>query len=382
MDTFMKLVDLFSESKRVEICKSLIEVFCKEKNAIVNDLVVIHSAFDMAKTLHDSIDSMSFDDERRQISQLVCKFVRKVSFGTDLEQHLNFFVDCRQGFVNLDSVKDTLVMGVLQLVNVCHKIVRGRHSKKTIAFVKACLAYVHITVPSIEDRMLRLNLFLLAGQVSLVHGLMAQADTFFKTAITLIPDMIALNDVPSEDAICNFFNSFSSALVVVPGHPEKGPFYLVIGLLNVVNEYPWTQGSSAKVKVYLNMLALLSSYWAPKLPYHIAKMESNDVLYAKDEEYLSNLQGLIDKLVEQILTELTAIKSCSLALDMLNRLFAEAAINPGSASLAIELCSTAKKGASTSQEQKYLKNTMEHIAKVGAAKGGHYKELATKLAST
>merc|ERR1712216_912602 len=129
-----------------------------------------------------------------------------------------------------------------------------------------------------------------------------------------------------EDAICNFFNSFSSALVVVPGHPEKGPFYLVIGLLNVVNEYPWSEGSPAKVRVYLNMLSLLVAHRAPKLPYHIAKMESNDVLYAKDDEYCQDLQALIDKLVEAILGELVAIKSCTLALDMLNRLFADAII--------------------------------------------------------
>ena len=374
----MQLVDLFSGDKRVDICKSLVAVFVDGPEVVVNDLVIIHAAFDFAKNLHDSIDSMSFDDERRQISRLVCKFVRKVSFGNDLEQHLNFYVDCRQAFVNLDSVKDTLVMGVLQLVMTTYAIVHGKHSKRTIAFVKACLAYVHITVPSIQERMLRLNLFLLAGQLSLVNGLMSQADTLFKTAITLIPDMVALNDVPTEEVMCNFFNSFTSALVIVPGHPEKGPFYLVVGLLNVINEYPWAEGSPAKVRVYMNILLLLCAYWAPKLPYHIHKMESNDVLYAKDAEYCTNLQGLVDKILEQVLSEIQATKQPSLAIDMLNRLLFSAVLNAPSAALAFELYTFAKTATSPA-DQRYLKNTLAYLKRVAAAKGGLYLELAAKL---
>jgi hypothetical protein len=57
---------------------------------------------------------MTFEDEKRQISKLICRFVRKIQFGNDVEQHLNFFVDCRRFFVSLDSVKDTLVLGLIK----------------------------------------------------------------------------------------------------------------------------------------------------------------------------------------------------------------------------------------------------------------------------
>lgn len=39
--------------------------------------------------------------------------------------------------------------------------------------------------------------------------------------------------------LVNFINSFAGLLVVIPGHPEHGPFYLVKGLIQVISAYPW-----------------------------------------------------------------------------------------------------------------------------------------------
>ncbi len=102
------------------------------------DPVLLHTLFDIARSLHDSLDSLSFADDRRQISGLVLGFVRKASqptktaltassqidFGRDLEKQLNTYVECRQvtcglfagaaqvatqAFSNLDNVTQELV---------------------------------------------------------------------------------------------------------------------------------------------------------------------------------------------------------------------------------------------------------------------------------
>jgi hypothetical protein len=41
-------------------------------------------------------------------------------------------------------------------------------------------------------------------------------------------------------------SSIASALIVVPGHPEHGAFYLVKGLVKVVKDYKWEKGSVAR----------------------------------------------------------------------------------------------------------------------------------------
>lgn len=58
-------------------CKQLLSWF-SEQPGCTGDAALIHTMFEIARNLHDSIDSLSFDDERRQISRLLCNFVDKV----------------------------------------------------------------------------------------------------------------------------------------------------------------------------------------------------------------------------------------------------------------------------------------------------------------
>ncbi len=67
----------------------------------------------------------------------------------------------------------------LGLIIECHR---------TAAFAKACLAFSHITIPSLESIIERLELYLLCAQASLLNQFLPQTDTFVKTAISLIPD--------------------------------------------------------------------------------------------------------------------------------------------------------------------------------------------------
>ncbi len=51
---------------------------------------------------------------------------------------------------------------------------------------QACLAYCHITIPSIDGFWRRMPLFLLCGRVALYNQCIAQADTFFTEVIDAI----------------------------------------------------------------------------------------------------------------------------------------------------------------------------------------------------
>jgi len=184
-----------------------------------------------------------------------------IDFGNNLEQQLNVLVDCRAAFPNLDSVKDRLVISVIELAVRAHVMVKGKHNRKTAAFVKACLACCHITIPSIDNIFRRLYLFLQCGEVALMNGCLPQTDTFFKAAIQTIPDVPLTTNydyesqrLSSEHRLIEFIKTFLSALIVVPGHPERGPFYLIKGLKNAVTKYEWSQGGGAKVEVYTHIL--------------------------------------------------------------------------------------------------------------------------------
>lgn len=88
----------------VEICKQLLETVSKHQPPTSNP-IFINTLFDMARTLHDSIDAMSAEGERKNITVLICSFIGKIDFKKDLEQQLNLFVECRAAFPNLDDVQ-------------------------------------------------------------------------------------------------------------------------------------------------------------------------------------------------------------------------------------------------------------------------------------
>ena len=131
-----------------------------------NDAVLINTMFDIGRTLHDSVDLLSSDGDRKHIAGLLCGFIDKIDYGKDLEQQLNVYVECRAIFCNLDQVKDKLVLCVSELAVKAYRYMRGKHSKKTAAFAKACLAFCHITTPSITYVPRKLQLLLHCANVA------------------------------------------------------------------------------------------------------------------------------------------------------------------------------------------------------------------------
>jgi hypothetical protein len=65
---------------------------------------------EVARTCHDSLDVLSSEDEQRTMSNLICDFIGKIDLGRDLERQLELYVDCRQSFPNLDTVKNKLIV--------------------------------------------------------------------------------------------------------------------------------------------------------------------------------------------------------------------------------------------------------------------------------
>ena len=306
---FMQIVDLFRGPKKVILCKTLLEKLGRknassannddddEENNSFSDPLIIHTVFDLARYLHDSIDSLSLKSERESIARLICSFVSRIDFGNRLEQQLNVYVDCRAGFANLDRVNVCLVYRAANLAMKCHRIVKGRHTKKTSAFSKACLAFCHITIPTVRDVWTRFRMFRLCGSIALVHSSVPQAETFFVECVKLISQMPKeiegkygkMHSSRSRVATCCM--ALLSALIVLPGHPVKGPLHLVQEFLTVVADAPcWDNDDDGwRAAVYAESLAMLCAMSQRKLPYRVKGVMSNDELYGRSMLDLSML---------------------------------------------------------------------------------------------
>jgi hypothetical protein len=183
-----------------------------------------------------------------------------------VEKQLTFLSDARRAFGNFDTVKARLVHAVSALTMRTLSLVGGTHTTRTAPFVRACVANLFITIPSIESVFVRLELYLVAANVALQNGAIGQAEDLCKAAVKLFgesipphPTDLDLEVVRSkcrekEEKMLEFILRFASLLVVVPGHPELGPFYLFGGLMKV-------RSSSSSILVFLFIIFVLNRFW-------------------------------------------------------------------------------------------------------------------------
>uniref|UniRef100_A0A3P9QAW0 VPS35 endosomal protein-sorting factor-like n=1 Tax=Poecilia reticulata TaxID=8081 RepID=A0A3P9QAW0_POERE len=313
MERFLPFLDMFQkDSVRVEVCKSIMEVFIKHQLELTRDPVILNAMLHICKTMHDSVNALTLEDEKRSLALLIISFIRMVSFGRDFEQQLSFCVEARATFCNLEPVLVQLIHTVNQLAMETRMVMKGNHSRKTAAFVRACAAYCFITIPSLSSIFSRLHLYLLSGQVALANQCLSQADAFLKAAVSVLPEVPRSISVEgklrsSESFLLDFINNFLATLLVVPDHPEHGVLYLVRGLLNMVQDYTWEDNSDAKVRVYISALPLLAAMSQETYLYSIPKVDSNETLYGGDPKFVSEINKLCETLIGQILDHLKTL---------------------------------------------------------------------------
>lgn len=372
LESFVPFFDMFRGQTQIEASRSLLTAFAKTSGTIT-DPILINTLFGVAKIVHDAINAFSYEEEVRKTSLMLTNFITKMDFGRDFEKHLNFYVECRRAFANIDAVKGSLVKGTINLLVKTWKIVKGEHTKETAAFARACIAYCYITIPSMEDIFSRLHLYLFAGQIALKNHSISQAESLFKAAVAAIDEVPATLEVrfdhrirKTETELIEFLKLFISLLVAVPGHPELGPFYLLRGLLQVVKNYPWDEGSIAKAEVFVSMITLLSVSQRPPFPYSIEGVDGNEVLYAGTVEYEAEINEFINELIPLVKEELLTfkklqktpgmkIKKAKIAIDMINQIITLSKLSPELADLIVEIHAMAAKNKTFSV---YNRNTL------------------------
>lgn len=390
MDKFLPFIDMLQkESVKIEVCKSITNSFALYQKEDTHDPVIFNAMMYLCKMLHDSLNALSLEDERRQVGALICGFLRRINFGRDFEQQLNFFVEARSSFTNLGSVLVYLIHSVNLLAMRTRAVVKGNHTRKTAAFVRACAAYCFITIPSLTNILARLNLYVASGRVAVANGALSQADAFFKAAINALKDVPPYMEIDrrqqcTEPYITAYINNFLSVLLVVPDNPDMEVFYLLRGLLNAVQEYQWTASSDHKIRVYMNTISLLSAACQDKYLYGVEKVDSNDSLYAGGKKFVTEVAAIVHTLLEQILEHLKSLttsdelrrRQALLALGLFTRLISHADISEETniCTLLVNLWILSQKYGVL--EQKLMKRF--HLA-VTSRQGDDYQQLAQKL---
>ena len=173
-----------------------------------------------------------------------------------------------------------------------------------------------------------------------------------------------------EDRVRELILYMLGLLVMVPGHPELGPFYILQGLLTAVPKLPLT--AAAALQIHTLTLALTSAYAQRTLVYRVGAVVGNDELYGQGEGYREELAGVTRTCVTEtlrILHEMGAggaggAAQAKCALDLVNTLLPHYTLTPPLLDFAYKLIELASRaGAGNMGGGVYLRNTVAFVVR-------------------
>lgn len=327
VDTFLYLLENFNQDIKLNICHTILSQII-ESNDKIRDPYLAFSLLKIGKYIHDGVEvydsntnSSNIITKRKEVAEILTNFIKKVDFGIDYENLLNFFTEARGSYSDLDEVIEMLINEVQGISIETHKIVKGKHNKKTLRFCKVCIAYCQITIPSIKNLYSQLKLLLYTSQIALTNNLISECDSLLKNLLSILDKLINEEMVNRKiekfevDFLRNFFNNLISFLIVVPSNPET-PYQLITGIFNIFstknnlnNNSYYTCKIKMKLYTYLNLVKYFSTQLQIKLPYHIVNIDSNDEIFTSDEAFKSEGNVLLENTVSDILADISEYDS-------------------------------------------------------------------------
>lgn len=319
MNNFLGLVSVFQRDSVSMggwgVTRSVVEALLNYHPEIISDPNLVHHILTLAGALHDTINAMTTGDERRQLSMLLTSFIRRVDYGRDFEAQLEFYVNCRASFSNLDAVMSVLVQCVCQLAMNTRAVVKGKHSSKTASFVRGCAAYCFITIPSVSSAHVRQRLYLLSASTALLNNCMGQADASLKAAIREVPEILSPsfnhpdseNNDSSPESVRLCMINLASTLLATPDPPDTNtPLYLLRGLFNAIRGQGKGKITDSQVMMEISLLSVISAAGQESLPYSVNGIDGNDIIYGGDPQVLQEAEKMCSAILEDILTYITS----------------------------------------------------------------------------
>ncbi|XP_057441139.1 uncharacterized protein LOC130733086 isoform X2 [Lotus japonicus] len=269
------------------------------RNGHINDPSSIKLLFEISRTLHDNMEVMIVKDDDGLVARSISRFVHMVDYGTEMERQLAFLVDCRGAFGNLDELKESLVHSSNSLA-----IQALKRSKKHMSFVKSCVTFSEVTIPSISAQR-QFDLFLETAEVALSGGLVSHSDGLIDSAISCLHtlDIIDGFRTPSDvEGIVSSIRKLCGFLIMVPGNSGLPVTYFPNNLFTLISSQSRFD-PKMRIRVFSAIILLLTASAQKNLPYHAnAQVPGNDMLYYGDSSYKQELVSLSKLVLENLLS--------------------------------------------------------------------------------
>ncbi|PPS00604.1 hypothetical protein GOBAR_AA20061 [Gossypium barbadense] len=336
LNHFLQILDTMHGNSRGIVNMHILDM--ATRNGYVHDPTTIQLLFEISQALHSDTDLVNMkNDDNQQQARLISRFVRMVDHGVEYERHLAFLMECRGALGSIVELKEILVHS-----SNCLATKALKDGKKHTAFVKTCMAFSEITIPSIPGHIKQLNLYLGTAEVALLGGLVSHSDGLIDSAI---------NCLQSSDWM--------------EGNPEVGILHIPKSILLIIHSRSWSP--RLKARILCAIISLSATLSQERLPYHADHTEimGNDLLFFGDSSYVCELlsltESVLQNLVDVIEQEPSRAARGSLSLEACNCIASSFKINEHVLSVCSKLIETAK--LCLNAKDKYLTSTISFLDK-------------------
>ncbi|KAG4964361.1 hypothetical protein JHK85_039336 [Glycine max] len=294
LDQFPEILDVMYGKSQDVVFLHILNM--ATRNGRISDPTSIQLLFEISLALHNNIEFMNMKDDDGQVACSIARFVHMVDYGTEMEHHLAFLVDCRGAFGRLNELKETLVHSSNSLAIQALKC-----AKKHLNFVKSCVTFSEVTIPSISAHR-QFDLFLETAEVG---GLVSHSDGLIDSAISCLHtlDIIDGFRTPTDvEGLVSSIRKLCGFLIMVPGTLSLPVTYFPNSLFTLISSRSWFE-PKMRAQIFSAIILLLTTLSQKRLPYHAnSQIPGNDMLYYGDSSYNQELVSLSKLVLENLLS--------------------------------------------------------------------------------
>ncbi|KAI9917927.1 hypothetical protein PsorP6_013056 [Peronosclerospora sorghi] len=326
---FLTLLELLKREASVQVAKKVLRASVEGTTrtfrlAVVGRAAAVaHTLFVLSCRVHDALDALSTEAERSDVSCHLEAFLTRLgdledeqrtrterAYHAQAEALLMLYTDCRRAFYKLQKIQVVLSTLVLRLAMEMHRH-RGGRARTRRNLVHSCLAFAHITLPSLEAPRRKLQLLIVAANVALVTNCIPHIDALLKAAIGLVAELDLSDKGIPLDHVVHLIAYVVNVVMYAPSFHANDAFYYVHALEKATLErIVWPSSLDAQVARIQVVLSLLQVYvlWGqPSLPLRGASIDSNHLLYGGDEAFETQVQLRFNAMMTQGIQAIEAL---------------------------------------------------------------------------
>ncbi|CAJ0932361.1 unnamed protein product, partial [Mesorhabditis belari] len=362
LDAFTGVLDILrDEPHSSEAARSILSAFIGSHSiGSSEDLRLANQICEIAARLATFLYDNREEETKR--TRIVCSALDRFSLSSDPERCLQWLVECRASLAEMDGV----VRHIVRLFLTLGLQVQGTH-KATAAkanLMRACIANLHITIPSLPSPDDRFNFALQAAHLALYANSLPQTDALVRICIESLMDA----DIDGAQFVARL-NHLLAFLVYVPDSPEKSPLYLFGAVLAVVERRTWDGWTSERGACLVHCLDFLWAAGQPEYPISFPNVHSNDELYGGSAEFKDHLNLLAGEILNRLFPLLMSEERPTIAAMLLEHWIARTDYSADQQSLLLcrRLMQRCRKSADFRKRLSYMIEDLKNERYPGAA---------------